>query len=184
LSAATIEQVAVSARRVGTRFLLNLAPAVAVSPAGRDTADPLVVNETEAAALLGRDDLLDGDSSLDVSDALRVAAELTATAARSAVVTLGGMGAVASDGVRQWHQPAPVAREIRDTTGAGDAFTGVLAAMLAEGVSLAGAVSAGVHAGTFAVARQGTTGSYPSRTALLSAMGGKEAIGGKDATLE
>ena len=66
--------------------------------------------------------------------------------------------------------PPPAAREIRDTTGAGDAFTGVLAAILAEGASLADAVRAGVYAGTFAVAREGTTGSYPSRTELLSAM--------------
>jgi ribokinase len=170
LSAATIAQVAASARGAGGRFLLNLAPAVAVDPTVREAADPLVVNETEAVALLGRDDLLDGDSNLAVPGALRVAAELAGAVARSAVVTLGSAGAVASDGARQWHQPAPAAREIRDTTGAGDAFTGVLAAILAEGASLADAVRAGVHAGTFAVAREGTTGSYPSRAELHSAM--------------
>jgi len=45
----------------------------------------------------------------------------------SVVVTLGALGAVVASGSRVTHFPAAVVSEVVDTTGAGDAFVGVLA---------------------------------------------------------
>ena len=49
-----------------------------------------------------------------------------------------------------------------DTTGAGDAFVGALAARLAGGASLEEAVPYAVLAGTAAVAREGAQGALPA----------------------
>jgi ribokinase len=54
--------------------------------------------------------------------------------------------------------PAVSARpvdEVVDTTGAGDAFAGALAAALAGGASLEDAVRAGLAAGALAITREG-----------------------------
>jgi ribokinase len=70
------------------------------------------------------------------------------------VITLGGDGALIcdDDGVRS--VPAVPAREVVDTTGAGDAFTAALSVALAEGKPTDGAVrfaaAAGAHAVTIA----------------------------------
>lgn len=56
-----------------------------------------------------------------------------------------------------------------DTTGAGDAFTGMLAALLAEGRPLDQALRLAVTAGALAVQARGTVGSYAPRHAVLAA---------------
>jgi ribokinase len=58
--------------------------------------------------------------------------------------------------------PAVPARVV-DTTGAGDTFTGVLAATLAEGADLAQAVSRAVVAGALSVEQPGAVSSIPAR---------------------
>jgi len=49
-----------------------------------------------------------------------------------------------------------------DTTGAGDAFTGALAAALSADCDLLEAVRIGVLAGTYAVGRAGAQASFPT----------------------
>ena len=51
IPAATVEALAASASAAGTRYVLNLAPPVAVAPAALAVCDPLVVNEHEARAV-------------------------------------------------------------------------------------------------------------------------------------
>ena len=58
-----------------------------------------------------------------------------------------------------------------DTTGAGDGFTGTLAAFLAEGRSLEEALRIAVAAGALAVQARGTVDSYAPRAAVLRAAG-------------
>ena len=138
----------------GTRALVNLAPPFEVPEALLEKLDPLVVNEHEAAFLLG--ERVEG-----VDGALSAAPKLLALGPRSVVVTLGASGAVFADGESAGHVPAPPA-EVVDTTGAGDAFVGALAVRLARNASLEEATSYAARAGAAAVTREGAQGSLPT----------------------
>ncbi|NNG03207.1 MAG: ribokinase, partial [Inquilinus sp.] len=81
------------------------------------------------------------------------------------VVTLGGRGALAAEPGNLWQQPA-MAIEPVDTTGAGDAFTGVLAAGLDAALELPEALRrAGVGAGLACLAL-GAQESLPTAAAI------------------
>ena len=108
----------------GARVLVDPAPAPAALPAALWRVDVLMPNQGEAEHLLGHG-VADGQEE----DAAR---ELRARGPRLAIVKLGGRGLVWSTAERTgrvdaW--PLPVV----DTTGAGDAFAGALAAYLAAG---------------------------------------------------
>jgi ribokinase len=166
LPVATIDHLAAVARDAGVPLVLNLAPPAAVSAETLATADPLVVNEHEARAVgIGTDAAtrsLDGWREL--------AASAVGVVARSVVVTLGAAGAVAASAAGSWAVEAPRVAAV-DTTGAGDAFTGTLAAFLAEGRSLDEALRIAVAAGALAVQSRGTVDSYATREAVLRAAG-------------
>ena len=139
---------------VGTRAILNLAPPFEVPRTVLENLDPLVVNEHEAAFLLG-------DSVEGVEAALAAASNLLALGPKSAVVTVGADGAVFAEEGDAGHVPAPET-EVVDTTGAGDAFVGALAVRLARGDSLRQAVGYAVRAGAAAVTREGAQGALPT----------------------
>ncbi|MFC4335977.1 PfkB family carbohydrate kinase [Salininema proteolyticum] len=145
IPADAIRDTAAAATAIGARFVHNAAPAPALSeiPAG---ADPLVVNEHEAAALLGEA----GGRPEETAERLRAAAN-----ARSVVVTLGADGSAAADAEGTFRVSATGAAAVVDTTGAGDAYTGALAAALACGEPLHGAVKSASEAGAAAVAWEG-----------------------------
>ncbi|HOB80062.1 MAG TPA: ribokinase [Ornithinibacter sp.] len=146
-----VEFAAAECRARGVRFLLNAAPAAHLPDAVVAACDPLVVNETEAAFLLGRDDTDDPEA---------LAAGLLALGASSVVVTLGSRGALAasaSGGL--WRVPAERVPVV-DTTGAGDAFVGGLATVLAAGGDLAEGLRRGTAAGACAVQGAGAQASY------------------------
>lgn len=111
----------------GARVVLNVAPYAALPADVLALADPVVANEHEAKQLAA-----DG------------------AAPASLLVTLGGDGA-------RWGDLAAAtpAVEVVDTTGAGDAFCGALAAALAAGRSDEEALHAAVAAGADAVTRPG-----------------------------
>ena len=143
---------------VGTRAILNLAPPFEVPRAVLEKLDPLVVNEHEAAFLLG-------EGVEGVEAALGAAPNLLALGPRSAVVTVGADGAVFAEEGEAGHVPAPEV-EVVDTTGAGDAFVGALALRLARGDSLGEAVGYAARAGAAAVTREGAQGALPTPDAL------------------
>jgi ribokinase len=143
---------------VGTRMVLNLAPTFRVPRAVLERLDPLVVNEHEAAFLLG------GEVA-GVDGALRAAMDLLSLGPRSAVVTVGAEGAVFAEGEAKGHVPAPKAPVV-DTTGAGDAFVGALAFRLARGDSLEEAVGYAARAGAAAVTKAGAQGALPTPDVL------------------
>ena len=149
------------ADEVGTRAILNLAPPFRLPRAVLGGLDPLVVNEHEAAFLLGES--VEGVEG--VGAALAAASELLALGPKSAVVTVGADGAVFAEGDDAGHLPAPEA-EMVDTTGAGDAFVGALALRLAREASLKEAVSYAVRAGSAAVTRGGAQGALPTPDVL------------------
>lgn len=127
-------------RRCGATTILNPAPANArVSDAMRQLADVLTPNETEFAALLAQADRerVDAGELAQRDDAMlhELARELCAG---SVVVTLGARGCFVSHGANRrgddaafYRIPAALAKTV-DTTGAGDAFNGALAASLAQ----------------------------------------------------
>ncbi len=138
----------------GTRVILNLAPPREVPASLLEKLDPLVVNEHEAAFLL--DEKVEG-----IEKARSAASKLLSLGPRSAVVTLGSAGAVFATVDDAGHQPAPPV-EVVDTTGAGDAFVGALAARLAAGDGLEDAVAYAVKAGAAAVRSVGAQGALPT----------------------
>jgi ribokinase len=154
-----LEAVAPAIRR-GRRVLLNAAPASAALDVGLLAGlEALVVNESEAAALLGNE--------LAGLDAAR---ELHAAGPRVAVVTLGAAGAALcdADGPRRV-EPFPV-RAV-DTTAAGDAFVGALAVGLAAGWSANRAARLASAAGAAAAAWAGAQASLPSADDLRRRFG-------------
>lgn len=137
----TISEVAQAVEGGQGVFVLNAAPARDLPDDLLRRVDVLVVNEGEAAALSGVDALLE-----------RVGA---------VVVTLGAQGALVAD--RHGRREVPGVRaDVVDTTGAGDTFTGYLAAALASGASLDDAVARAVVAGAIAVERPGAVPSIPT----------------------
>ena len=133
--------------QAGMRPVVTLAPAQPVPGELLSGLDPLLVNEHEAAFLLHADGL-DGH-------VLEAAAELLRLGPKSAVVTAGPAGAAVADGAGSRLLPAAPVDQVVDTTGAGDAFAGALAAALGRGADLDAAVAAGLRAGAEAVQRIG-----------------------------
>ncbi len=120
------------AARTGAWLVINAAPAPGSPPSWYGNADPLVVNEHEAAQLVASNEVGAG--------LLRRLQERTG--ARSIVMTLGERGALVDDGTGVHAIPPVVVERVVDTTGAGDTFVGVLAARLARGEGLVAAASA------------------------------------------
>ncbi|WAL65641.1 ribokinase [Amycolatopsis cynarae] len=142
----TVERAVAAAAEAGVRPLLNLSPAAEVSPATLAALDVLLVNEHEAAWLLG--------TGVEPE-------KLLGLGPRSAVVTLGARGAlvVTRQGTTEVASPKV---EAVDSTGAGDAFTGALTASLAAGASLEAAARRAVRVAAISVTRRGAQPSYPS----------------------
>jgi ribokinase len=138
----TVSHAAAITAELGGRFVLNLAPSRAIEDTLLAVCDPVIVNESEASALVGR--------NVDSLETARVAVMEIAQVAKSAVITLGADGAVFATQDDVNYLPAEKVRVV-DTTGAGDAFVGALAASLARGADLNSAVASGIAAGTIAV---------------------------------
>jgi len=146
------------ARSHGARIILNAAPARAVPLDVLRQLDLLVVNESEAAtlAMLYRWPV----ESIDFA-----AAAAALSPRLSVVVTLGGKGAIACHAQERYSAAAPEIR-IVDTTGAGDAFVGALAAALDRRATLPNALARAVAAGTLACTMHGAQPSLPDSAAI------------------
>jgi ribokinase len=141
------------AEEAGARVVINLAPVVSFSGAALRRADPLVLNEVEAAWLLRV-------TPEEVAAAPEAAAARLLAHASSVVVTLGAAGAVVGTPGHSERIPAPATAQVVDTTGAGDAVVGVLAARLSRGQSIVDASRSAVAAATQSVTRRGASDSY------------------------
>ena len=152
----------------GARCVLNLAPAPAEAAAiVADGVDWLVVNETEAAAVLGRK--VEG-----LTDAGQAAAGLLAAGARHAVVTAGAHGAALAPGTGPEGAPLAIEAfrvEAVDTVRAGDTFVGALAVALAAGILPGEAVRAAAAAGATATTRPGAQAGMPRPADILAVTG-------------
>ncbi len=139
-----------AANAAGARVVVNLSPPAPVPDELIALADPLVVNEHEAAFL--------GDTD---------PAGLLARGARSVVITRGADGAVVADRTGVSEVPSPKV-EVVDTTGAGDAFTGALCLRLARGDDLPDAARFAARVGAAAVRRAGAQTSFPTSEELTT----------------
>ncbi len=115
----------------------NLVPHPSLGLTALAPLDLFVSNEAEAAAILGRHH---ANPSI-------AAQELRKLGPRAVVVTAGARGAAYSDADHTALVPASHVKAI-NTSGAGDAFLGTLAARLAHNVPLPHAVAKGVAAAT------------------------------------
>lgn len=151
------------ARARGARIVLNLAPAGALPEPALRALDALIVNENEAAMLA---------ASFGVrGDAMPTAAvRLAVRLGVATIVTMGADGALVAiaDGT-SWRAPAPEVSAV-DTTAAGDAFVGVLAATLDRGGDFRAAVRRAVVAGALACTKRGAQPSLPTRIEIDAAL--------------
>ena len=147
-------------RKHGVETILDTAPAPAEMPAELFGADIITPNQHEAEALCG-------ERSDRPREAKAVAAAIVAKGAKHVVLKLGDRGAMVYDGDRfelvAGHKIATV-----DTTAAGDAFTGALAAGRARGQSLIEATRFANAAGAAACTKFGAQPSMPSETDVLT----------------
>ncbi|MDQ1545180.1 MAG: ribokinase [Actinomycetota bacterium] len=114
------------------RLVLNASPSGPLPAGALKLADPLIVNEVEARAVLGFDES-------HMADHATLARSLAAQS-KSVVLTAGAKGAFVAQGSKVTKIPAHVVKAV-DTTGAGDEFAGTLAAGIARGDGLIGAAS-------------------------------------------
>jgi len=163
LPLAETEALIARADAAGCRTILNLAPAAGLGPAALGALDLVVVNEGEAAELAAA-------LGLAAAAGAPLAVALSAASGAGVIVTLGPDGAVAAEGGQVWQVGALPVRAV-DTTGAGDAFVGVLAAALDRGVALPEALHRAAVAGSLACTAAGAQPSAPARDAIDRRLG-------------
>ncbi|WP_026931418.1 ribokinase [Glycomyces tenuis] len=153
----TVAKAIAEAKTTGTAVVLNAAPSGAVTRRLVSQVDVLIVNEHEAAEIVG-----------EACDAAELVSELTAQGC-AVIVTLGAAGAlVGVPGAAPVRVPAYEVDAV-DTTGAGDAFVGAFAAVF-DGTGLEALVDAtgfATAAAAIAVQRKGAVPSIPTLEEVL-----------------
>jgi ribokinase len=150
------------ARAAGALTLLNPAPARPLSDDLLALVDVLTPNESELYLLAGAAHAGSGDQA---------AAQLLSRGARAVLVTLGAAGC------RLYQQgQAPIAipgrtMAVRDTIGAGDTFTGALAAAMARGEPLPVAMRWANAAAALSVTRHGAIDGIPRLADVAALLG-------------
>jgi ribokinase len=148
-----------AAREAGRTAILNPAPARALSADVLAIGPILTPNEHELIVAIGNDDTA---AALD---------ELATRNAGPVIVTQGPAGALLADGDRRERFDGVLAGSVVDTTGAGDAFCGALAAWIASGASLDEAIRAANAAVSLSVRAAGARDGMPVRSAIVDLLG-------------
>ena len=157
IPAAANAALAARARGRGARVVYNAAPARDTDGEMRGLASVLVVNDTEMRAM--------AKALALPAEPARFAEEWARRSGGTAIVTLGGEGVVAAEPGASYRVRAP-AVPLVDTTGAGDAFVGALAAALDRGLPLREALPRAVAAGSLACTSHGAQPSLPDAAAI------------------
>jgi ribokinase len=165
LPSATIADYFAAARRKGARSILNAAPARSLNVALLRLADVIVLNTDELAAASGRAPFGPGDREC-IETAVR---GLDTTSEQTVIVTLGADGAlVCTTGTTTWLGAPSV--KVVDTTGAGDAFVGALAAFLCLAWPMEHAARYACTAASLATTRPGAAPAIPFRAEIEAAL--------------
>jgi ribokinase len=149
----------------GMTTILNPAPGRPLTEDFLALPHMITPNETEAA-------LLSGVAVTDMNTARRAGERLLAMGCRTVIITLGEQGALlVRQGEVRHFPPFPVIPV--DTTAAGDAFNGMLAAALFEGLALERAIVLGNAAGALCVTKRGAQEALPTRQEIEALIAGK-----------
>jgi ribokinase len=149
------------AKAAGARTILSLAPYTPLTADDIAAFDVIVVNQHEAADLAKH-------LGVSAEGAEATVAGLAARLGRTVIATLGGDGAVAVHEGGTIRVPALTVTPV-DTTGAGDTFSGVLAAYLDAGADMATALAKAAVAGSLACTKAGAQPSFPTRAEIETA---------------
>lgn len=139
----------------GLRIVLNPAPARPLLPELLAMRPILTPNETEARLLSG---------ATEVETAARI---LSASSGAPVIVSLGADGALLWDEGQATRFPATLVEPV-DTTGAGDALNGILAAELARGAALAEALRWAMVGAALKTTVAGAQAGLPTREAIAA----------------
>jgi ribokinase len=149
------------ARSAGAMTILNPAPMVPLPEGLLEMVDVLVPNQHEAAIIVGREAPPD-----ELADRLANIAPWA-----HIIVTAGETGAyVSRAGGSSQHIAAPKVQAV-DTTGAGDAFVGALAACIRDGSSVLEAATFAVSAAALSVTRPGTLDAFATHEMVAASLG-------------
>jgi ribokinase len=167
----TVRAAAQAGHDAGATVLLNLSPYAPVEDGLARLTDVLLVNAHEASQFL--DGLAMPAADAPVSDWLAAAGQFGGRGLDKVLVTLGAAGSVVLDAANAAEpvvRIAPTRVDAVDTTGAGDAFTGAVAARLAAGDALADAARYASVAAALAATKKGTQAAYPSAEEVAAAV--------------
>jgi len=148
------------AREKGVVSVLNTAPFLDSTPALAGKAAILVANETEFA-------LLCGGKTDPLEELMR---DRAAAAGQTVIVTLGAEGARAATASGEFLSVPAFPIAAVDTVGAGDTFTGYLAAGLDAGLPLAAAMQRAAAAASLACTRPGAQPAIPYKGEVSAAL--------------
>ncbi len=135
------------------RFILNPAPMRPLPPGLLETVWIITPNQAEASELAGH-------SVHDLPTARQAAQKIRDLGPQEVIITLGPLGALWLNDQGEHHFPAPQVQAV-DTTGAGDAFNGALAARLCQGHPLDQSIPYAIKAATHSVTKPGAIPSMP-----------------------
>lgn len=144
------------ARGAGVTTILNPAPATNLTDKMLSLVDIITPNESEAEGLTGL-------PVTTMAEAEAAADALIARGVGAAIITLGEKGVLYRKGGQSLQVPARAPGPVKETTGAGDAFNGGLAAALAEGQPIEEALRFGCAVAGISVTRSGAASSMPTR---------------------
>ena len=147
------------ANKNDTLVILNPAPACEIPDAILSLTDLLTPNETET-------EILTGMPTHSNEQAIEAAHNLLSKGIETVILTLGSRGSFLLTEKMDKLIPAYSVNVI-DTTAAGDAYCGALAASLAQGALIEEAVKIANAAGALAVTKLGAEPSLPTKKAIV-----------------
>ncbi len=158
----TVIAAAKAGRSAGVRVMLNPAPAPINGRLPAEllaNVDLIIPNQTEA-------EILTGVKVTDQQSAISAAVKLQQMGISEVIVTMGEQGLIILERSGVTHFISPFRVTVIDTTAAGDAFCGAVAAGLAEQRSLKDAATVGCAAGALACTRNGAEPSLPQKAEI------------------
>lgn len=161
-----VPTIAMLTKKHHKRFILNPAPAKAISDEVLASLSVITPNETELGIIVGK-------KLETINDYIAASESLLAKGVENVVVTLGVVGSLLVNKDGAYLQKAFKVKAI-DTVGAGDSFTGSLAALLDEGYQIKDALRIASAVAALEVTREGAIKAMPTREEVFSFLAEQE----------